>query len=673
MAKVFRALAAVGALLLLLVVGAALALPRLDPQWLRAQLEPALTQALGLPVQIADGPVLRLLPFPQAAIGSVTAGKRGDAAAASVDEAVARIALLPLLSGDLQITALTLQRLVIRGARMPAGSWPETVDVDAERVDVRAPKDGRGPVWPLSWSDEVFRPAAQLRFDGAGRIAAAEPPVEGRFRVSGRIEPSAGSASRQAAIRLSGLDLQGSDVMLAQRRLSELRVQADVVLPTADGRWHLDEVVLDADGLRAQGHADGDDTGRIKGNIRLAPVDLRAWLATHGFGTLPGTAETWRCVAAAGVLARNGTRWRLDNTLVRVDEVSGIGRAVLELAAPGGRRSRIAVALDQADLTPYVVVPAVQPDTPSPPTVAADGCALPARTGRVPPELPDGRAGALVVVHARADEVRLGGLRYGDTALDAVQMPRVLSADLRSAAFYRGQVTARADRILLDGGTPRLRLLAHALGVDLAALLRDLQGSAPVTGTAEFTAELSGGADVAAFQRELAGTVAVRVAEARIAGLGIDSLLSTAGFNADDAAAATTLATLSATATGSGGVFRTDDLAGRSDMLALGGSGTVNVPEASLDLDLTLVPIEPPAGRAPKALAGLRVPVEVSGALQQPKVNVDVNAVLGQAALRLLGGGRKDGAGDDRDNAEALEQGLGTPGLGDAVRGLFNR
>jgi len=162
---------------------------------------------------------------------------------------------------------------------------------------------------------------------------------------------------------------------------------------------------------------------------------------------------------------------------------------------------------------------------------------------------------------------------------------------------------------------------------------------------------------------DLSGTVELKVRDGRFAGLDLGPLLEAVGADPDAAESATAFSVLSATATGSGGRFQSDDIAARSPLLRVDGGGGVDVVAETLALDLTATFVEPPPGQGSRLLAGIRVPFGVSGPWRQPAWRVDLGGALREGARRAL----------DRhsDQLKDLEDRLGVPGLEQGLRSLF--
>jgi A/G-specific adenine glycosylase len=231
---------------------------------------------------------------------------------------------------------------------------------------------------------------------------------------------------------------------------------------------------------------------------------------------------------------------------------------------------------------------------------------------------------------------------------------------IKAADFYAGNLSARVERDARIVGQPRHSLRAEGTDMDVAALLTDLQGKAPISGIGDIRTELmAAGADASALKADLSGTVIAEIRDGRFIGLDIGSLVAAVGGDAADAVAATTFSTLSATAVGSGGLFVTKDIDGRSKMLRVSGQGRFDVPAESMDLDLDATFVAGTTGA--RGLGGIRVPMSISGPWQQPAVRADFGAAVREGARRALE--------RNRDTLKQIEERTGIKGLEQGLRG----
>ena len=684
---------ALGALLGALIA-LALAAPLLVSRiGIEQHVEAAVLNATGHMARV-DGPAtLHWFPRPSISLGPIlVAGGDGSAQPLlSAERLTARFALLPLLAGRLRLVSAEFDGLAaaLRVDANGRGNWQPTafpLQPGSVQSGTRPPRIGLLPIRP-GWSLNIRDAQAVLsystpsdgltwdlfaldagardrggdaRLDARLTVDGSAPTLHGELRLDAAIEPPSAETGQ---LEVSALQVRGSDLVIGGGRGLDLALDTRASYRIADGAWTIPSLTLAAGGLQVDATLQRHRTAAgptIEGAFRLAGLDLRTWLQTHGYGPVPGGPNTLRCTAAKGRFALTPGALKIGPSAWHVDTASGVGQAQIGLGPTTA--AAIALRIDQIDLDPYLgqlraagqVSETVAQTSCEPPIVDSDP--LPAL-----PELPDG---ADLIARIEATVLHLGGLRYGQLLLDAHRQGGISDAEIQSDDFYSGHLQARIERDERDAAAPRHTLRATAGAVDVAALLRDLQGSAPLSGQGDIRAELAAsGVDVAAMRSDLSGTLSVSVHDGQVSGLDLDALLAAVGANAADAALLTEFSTLSATATGSSGVFHSNDIAGVTPMLKLSGNGQFNVVTETLALDLQAVLVEPPDGRRLRGLAGIRVPMTASGSWQQPRWRVDLGPALGEGARRLLqqqlnGRGNVLKQLEDRTGIKGLEQGL---------------
>jgi hypothetical protein len=192
-----------------------------------------------------------------------------------------------------------------------------------------------------------------------------------------------------------------------------------------------------------------------------------------------------------------------------------------------------------------------------------------------------------------------------------------------------------------------------------------------VTGTAHLSAELAAtGSDTHALRRDLSGSLRLRVENGRLAALdraaaGFGPLLSTVGIEVTPDTLA--IARLGLSADGEDGVFRSEDIGGRARLFALAGSGALDLPAERVQADVTATLVQPPDGPDLKGLAGIQVPIRITGPVTAPEVDAELGPAVAEAARRAA---RRHLDGDG-NVLEQLEDATGVQGLEEGLRNLF--
>jgi hypothetical protein len=552
---------------------------------------------------------------------------------------------------------------------LPAPRVPKLTqlpEIRDARIRLRYPGDG------ISWS--LFElDAGPIDYGGPASLTADlvvdghEPRLQGSLQLSAELQAAA------EQMRISGLQLLGSDLAVGEGEGLALALTADLDLRVTDSAWRVADLQIDSGALHLQAELSGrsaENGPEMSGSFRLQGFDLRRWMQQHGYGPGRGADATLRCAAAWGRFALSGQALSLQPLALRVDDTAAAGVATFAPDAGG----RLALAIDRLSLDPYLT-PAAGSGQPTAGggtesaggediAVALADCEAPEPELLAPPALPAPGGADRLAARIQGGELRLGGLRYGGLSVDAERAGSLTSTEASATDFYGGQVRVALRQDIANPHRPHHVLRARAADVEIAALASDLRGSYPVTGTGDIVADLAAeGADLSAIKADLAGTVSVSVRDGRVTALDLTPLVTATGGDAADAAAATRFDRLSATATGRHGVFETDDIAGGSETLRLSGSGRFDVPAETLDLDLEAVFVEPGDGPGLRGLGGVRVPVAVTGDWHAPRWQPDLGPALRTGAGRLLD--------RHRDTLKRIEEGTGIKGLEQGLRGLL--
>jgi AsmA protein len=669
-----------------LILGLSAAAPMLAERiGLARSIEAAVFAATGQRLLIAAEPRLRLLPHPLIELGPLTLSGQheGDAPLAQAARLRIRFAGLPLLAGRAELAEITLDGVQLSAPAdpadaQPAGEEPEGEDAPPAETGQPLIRDARlqlryphgGTTWSLIPFESVpIRTGSAGQLDAVIELEGAEPTLQGTLRLSAAVEPSA-DLSR---LHLRNLQLRGSDLAVGEGRGLALAIDANVDYGFDDHDWRFDDIVLTSGSLRVDGDL-GLSPSTLppvaSGAFSIAGFDARAWMQQHGYGPGRGTPSTLRCAAARGRFVLTGDDLLLEPALLRIDGTHAAGALAARLGLGSGMA--LALALDGIELDPYLAPTPYQapgqalPPVPArvPTTAQGIDCTLPTNSPIVAADLPLLSTDAELSARIDAGMVRVDGLRYGQLAVEIQGDDALIGVDVESADFYGGQLVARMDRDARIANAPRQTLRGRAADIDVAALLTDLQGVAPISGIGNISAELAGsGLDAAVVKADLSGTVAVDVRDGRLLGLDLAPLITAAGGDAADAAAATEFSSLRATATGSGGQFVSQDIDVRSPMLRVSGQGQFDVPAETLDLDLETVFVDPPDGRGPRGLGGIRVPLRVVGDWRQPAWQPDLGPALREGTRRLLD--------RNRDALKQLEERTGLKGLEQGLRGLL--
>jgi AsmA protein len=268
------------------------------------------------------------------------------------------------------------------------------------------------------------------------------------------------------------------------------------------------------------------------------------------------------------------------------------------------------------------------------------------------------------------------GLKLADVSaqLDAAK-GRVAVAP-HSAKLYEGSMTGE---IVVDANRNHITLKEHLQGVSVGPILRDFAEQDRLEGKGDVTLDVTtAGASVNAMKSALNGTAKVHLRDGAVKGINIGEILrkgrtmlgggqsAAAGQSADDKSQKTDFSELSASFTIKNGVAHNEDLDAKAPLFRLGGAGDINIVNSSLNYlakASVVASAQGQGGRERDGLAGLTVPVKLSGSFDDLKYEVDFRGMAGEAAKSQVGEKLK----------ERVEERLKDEKIKDKLKGLLGR
>jgi hypothetical protein len=618
-----------------------------NPDALRPRAEQAAARALGLPVRIAEP--LRWRPglVPGLEARAVSVQGADGAPVLTLGRAAAEVALWPLLSGRVVVARLALEEGALRAD--PAAWMPPPRPSPPGAI--AAPRATPPPEFELrdarlrNW--RIATPAGEVTLAEA-RLAARLPagPVTLAGEAAFRGLPFAFSAEAPApagpwTARLAGggAEARATVAETAGRRSFEASLEARDLAPLAPllGRVPpLTEVALTARGPLGPGAI------ALDGRLAWAGLPVR----------LGGTADpagpfALRAEAAGGTITAGG-RWPAEVTLAadlpalapfapvlgrplpaltdvtlraRATDVTAEGFALPEFALSSsagdlsgaitlrfGARPAVSGRVESRALDLSVLRPPRAPAPTPPPAPVAPAAPGPEQ---LIPDLPLD----LAALRGFDADLAFAFGRVTDGALDLRDLAgRFVNADGRAMLDPLG-VTLAGGRLALRAAAdatrapPALHVAGQGEGIDLAALLGALGGSAPTGGRADLDLDLRGqGATTRAFAATLTGHLGLAVIEGRLGG----TLARTLGQLSPALAQGVPLACLALRAEATQGLVRFTALYLEGAAGRLAGEGTLRLADEALALRLL----------TDLRVAGLRVraPVPLRGTLANPRL-----------------------------------------------------
>jgi AsmA protein len=630
--------------------------------------------ATGRDLTIAGAASFSFFPSLGVRVGDVSLsappGMGGDPflRAASFD---AGVRLLPLLRQEIVVDRLVLNEPVfaLRVDREGRRSWDMASGTAPQPV--RLAQAGRDSLTDVPAGDSTGgRTRAAAHLSEIAELSLGDIRiVDGTVRYHDEREASAYEvAAINARLELASLarplDAKGSFVWAQEKIDFDGKVTSPADLLQARPA----KLALSASGAPIALSYDGTLT--LAGNALSAEgavngkaASLRAlahWLGTE----LPATPG-FREASFAGTLHATGEALRLSDAKLSLDGATAAGTIGV---ATSGARPHIVADLKVAglDLGNYLGSGAAVRPTPAgerrEPARAAPPAAAPA-----PSEAPSEprsiedlleqpgpqvkgytqRAGwsgepldlgPLGLLDADA-RLSVASLNFGDLRVDASRVlvalkNRVLKTTFEDVKLYQGNGNGS---ITLDGTEAEAAVKADLAltGIAAQALLKDLAGIDWLAGTANVTLSLSGrGASEAAIVQSLNGKSDIAVSNGAIIGFNLGGAMrALSEGNVPEFTSSPSEKTDFSELTGSfliaDGVAKNDDLKLASPLLRAGGAGTVSLPERSLDYTLRPKLVASVAGQGgPQDLAGLEIPVHVSGPWDEPSIAPDIEGAL---------------------------------------------
>ena len=275
--------------------------------------------------------------------------------------------------------------------------------------------------------------------------------------------------------------------------------------------------------------------------------------------------------------------------------------------------------------------------------------------------------------------VEIGELQVQGLKLAAVKT-EIRAADGRaeigphSANLYEGSLSGT---VMLDGNANRVALKEALSGIAIGALLRDVAQQDRVEGKGNLALDVNAaGKTVNAMKSALNGTAKVNLKDGAIKGVDIGAILEKArsalGSQSSQAAADTKEKTdfseLSATFLIKNGVARNDDLDVKAPLFRVTGAGEIDIAKSTINYTTKAAVVATTQGQGGKErdqLAGVTIPVRLSGPLDDMKYQVDFGAVASGMAKSKIGGRAKEAIEQRRDKIEDKVR--------DRLKGLIGR
>lgn len=692
-----KILIGVFAVVALVIAGAVALLAFFDVNRFKPQIEQAAQERLHRRLAI-DGD-LSLSVFPRLAVRlprTTLSERDGKGTLLSLDSARVSVALLPLLSGRVEVDRIRIDGLSAQIRRAADGSTSiddllrpeEAAAADAKKTEAKPIAFDIGGIELVDAEFRLIEPAGTTTLSKlslrTGRIApGVRLPLTAstRFALPSKIAGEARLAAalafdpRQRAYGAEGVALEvngkiGGDEVEARLTAPKLQINGDSIrgdaLALTVKRGGADAVDAKLAVAAFEGSAKALRIDRIdvaaelrQGTRRIvatlaspaqASLDAQTFAAPQlaGMVTIDDPALPMKSLKLAldGALALDARKQSVDlHADTRFDDTT----LNTKVSVDGFSRPRIGFDLkaDRFDLDRYAPPSAEQEKA------AASGGA-PAKIDLSALRTLNAN-GQIAIGELKARGLKASGVRVGVRAANG-------RADIApiTAQLYGGTLNGSA-RAAAEGN--RVGLDATLANVAIGPLLKDVLKKEPLEGRGNVRLALAtGGATVDAMKRGLDGNASLRIRDGAVRGIDIvrklrDARALVLGGKSDaqkaNAADKTDFSELAVSFAIKDGVATSDDLDLKSPLLRAGGAGRIDLGAGTIDYTARVA-----TTGALAELRGVTVPVRLSGPFDQLTYNIDWGGVAREAVKSRL-------IDDQRRNLEQRAR--------DALKGLLGR
>lgn len=419
--------------------------------------------------------------------------------------------------------------------------------------------------------------------------------------------------------------------------------------------------------------------GQVQGAVSVETQSLRNLLAWIGQPLAGGTGlEGFK---ASGRFSHGSKGLRFDDTVFQLDQTSG--RAKGEIVFGAKPLISAELALDELTLDPYLGGGGASAGSGKAGKAGQGGGGGAAAAGGWSDEPID--FSGLKAVDAQfaisTKQIRWKEVKIDQSALNLSIKDGVLTASLDTLLLYKGTGTGS---LTLNGAAaqPQVRAKFNLSGLGAFEALRDAAGFKWLEGTASVGLDVQA---AGATQRQLVGSLTGNASYAfmdgairginipkMLRGLSVETLL---GWQ-DASSEKTDFSSLTATFAIDKGIAVNEDLSLIGPLVRMSGKGTTDMPARTLNWRVEPKIVPTLEGQAPaprkkgeeKKLAGLGVPIVISGSWDKPRIYPDIAGILenpqaayqqlqsmGGELTKILKGGKPDKALTETAN-EVIKQ-----------------
>lgn len=581
-----------GGLVLLLIAVIIIAPMVIDPNDYREEIQAVVKDRTGRDLSINGDLSLSVFPWVGIGINDVSLSNAAGFKAehfAQIKEANVKVRLLPLLSQQVEVSTVVLNGMRLNLAKDKAGNtnWDDMLQSAGESSEKPSDADA----------------------DKASGAALGAIAVGGLQIVDANITWD--DASKGEKYKLADLDLTTEALSLGSPMGINLAFTVDSSKPKATVRFKLNgDLVINS----AMNEFDFQ-------GLTLA-IDAAGEPVPNGAMKVDITTHLVASLANKGSL-------NLNPISIKFDDSTLSGQAsIINFSKPA---IGFNLAVDTINVDRYLPKGAASNKTGSSAQVPP-----PAAVALIPVEtIRDLNIDGLFKVQSLV----VNGLTAQDASVKVVAKNGVLKTEQAVNKFYDGRYEGKTT-VDARQNTPRVAVDEQVIGVNIEPLLVDLMGESKVTGLANISANLTTrGNTISAFKSGLNGTAKFSFEDGAVTGFDVNALIKQAEavLKGDLSAAATQgegktpFTDMSGSAKITNGLIDNQDLLMASPLVSIEGAGSANLVSEVLDYRLTLQRTKAKSDTEladPKDLKNILIPVNVRGTFAEPRVNLDVKAIV---------------------------------------------
>lgn len=629
-----KLLIGIGALVVLLIA-AVIIIPLVVPvAAFKDEILASVKESTGRDMKIEGDFDLSILPSVEFVAGKVSLSNAPGGKAeqmVTLDQMSVKVALFPLLSGNLEIDSFVLNKPVIN-LEVDKNGKPNW-----EFKPAAKPGDSDKPAGGSSGgdSDGGGNPLSGLKLGDVRLVDGLVTYSDAQKGVSHRIEDIDMTVSLPSMS--SPMNAEGGLTWNKERvnlTLGMSNPNAYLGGGTTDVKAALDIALLK---LGFDGKAGGGKTATANGKIDLDVPNIRK-LAEWTGNPIDAPGTGLGPLKITGTLNMAGSRIGFNQAKIKLDEMNADGDFTFD---GGGAKPNIvaALAIDKLDMNPYL--PPEAPKGQAPAGGASGGTAGGGKAG--PSDWSDDPIDMSGLKAANADlKLTVGGLivrkiKVGKSALRVTLKDGLLVTNLSEMALYDGGGTAK---ITADARqkTPAITANLALKGFQAEPFLTDAAELEWLSGTAnaDLQVRTTGGTQRQLVQR-LNGDGKVQFLDGAIRGVNLGAMVrnvATAFLDSDAGKTQKTdFAELGGTFKITNGILNNNDLALKSPLLRLAGKGTVDMPKRTVNYRVEPKLVATTQGQGGTAAApGIKVPVIVSGPWHDISYKPDLAGAIGGIA-----------------------------------------